>query len=64
MTHDLTDEEQLIVAEFQDAKKKGYADILISIDKGELAKVYTTKKLAGDDLRRNIRKLREGVVHA
>lgn len=64
MTRDLTDEEELILSEFQDAKKRGYADILISIDKGELAKVYTTKKLAGDDLRRNVRKLKEGAAHA
>jgi hypothetical protein len=58
-TDSILDDEQLILEEYRAAKKCGYADIEISVHRGELAKVWVTSKRSGDDLKAT-RKLKEG----
>lgn len=57
-TENLSEEERIIIEDFRKAKQAQFADILISIDKGEMAKCDVTIKRRGDKLR-SMRHLKE-----
>jgi hypothetical protein len=54
----LSDDEMLVLEEYKKAKICGFADIEISVHRGELAKVWVTSKRSGEDLKAT-RKLKE-----
>jgi hypothetical protein len=56
---ELKEDEKVVLEEYRMAKLCRFADILISVDKGALAKVWTTSKRSGDDLK-TTRRLKEG----
>lgn len=49
----------MVLKEYRQAKRDKFADIIISIDKGSLAKLDVTRKKRGDDLKVPIRHLKE-----
>lgn len=56
--NDIKDDEWILLEEYRKAKRDRFADIAITIDKGELTKVDVTRKLRHNDLK-PVRHLKE-----
>ena len=48
---DLQKDEELVIEEYRKARDSQYADVLISVDKGTLVKIWVTSKRSGESLR-------------